>query len=182
MARNTYPQVLAWDGTSVVVRTDGDTSEHRQHARKLACKAAGTAILGALVSADPGPRGTVDLTWHPRVNRAGGAVANVPTVRELPAPDVDPRDARIAELERMLAELKGAPVKAAAPARELPAFLVREPVACETCRDHGAVRKAGKHAGGAYRTRDGADAAWANGNAVKCPARGCAARKARKAA
>lgn len=46
-----------------------------------------------------------------------------------------------------------------------------EPVGevCGVCRGYGVVRKRGKHAGGPYKTANGADAATANGNSEVCP-------------
>jgi hypothetical protein len=40
---------------------------------------------------------------------------------------------------------------------------------CGQCKGYGVVRKRGNHAGQAYKTANGADAATANGNSTVCP-------------
>lgn len=42
-------------------------------------------------------------------------------------------------------------------------------VACETCKGFGYVRKFGENKGHAYKRQNGANQAWANGSADRCP-------------
>lgn len=143
----------------MVVRVKG--TDDRAEARKLAQQAAGTAFVSA---AQPHDKGGFVVPVTAKALAARKVVGALPPAVTFTEPKAAPAKAR-----------KAAPK---APARELPAFLRKAPVTCTTCRDHGVVRKAGKHAGGAYKTADGAAAATANGNSVKCPTH----KRARKAA
>lgn len=149
-------------GDRMVVRVKG--TDDKQAARKLAGQAAGTPFVGA---AQPHDKGGFVVHVSAKALAARKVVGATPPAVTFAEPKAAPAKAA-----------KAAKAAQAAPARELPAFLRKAPVTCPTCRDHGVVRKAGKHAGGAYKTADGAAAATANGNSVKCPTH----KRARKAA
>ncbi len=174
-------KLVSSDPSRVVVRIAEDTRENRAEARKVAMRAAGTVTIGALQSVTPRKGTSVELTWTPNLNRVSPPVREVAVPAAPKAPKVDPRDAKIAELERMLAELRGEAPKAP---KAAPEFLRKDDagITCKTCRDFGVVRKAGEHAGQAYKTAKGAEAATANGNSVPCTGAAHKVRKGRKSA
>lgn len=198
MARKTQTQVdVRRNGREIRVTVPGaDTPQARKTARGLAMKAVGTVGIGALTSVDETTGGHT-YAWHPSAAAlaARKVVPGVPPVRTLKRDDAPAParggDDRLAWLERelarvtaALAEATGAPVSvpAPAPARELPAFLRKEPVACEHCRDFGLVRAQGPNAGNAYKTLKGAQASHADGRAKACTCKaGKAFRKGKRA-
>jgi hypothetical protein len=197
MAKNTLPRVT-WDGTTVTVRITEDTREARfAAARGLATKAAGTIMVGKLVSCEP-VKGGYLCTWRPdlaKVSRpvdVDASTVKAQTTREASGPCARRHgraEALRAELARITARIDAlamlTPGTKAAPkaAREVPPAVAerkaRQAAAkCSKCEDLGVVRKHGENAGGAYKGAKGAAWALENGTGVACT---CKAGKAHAA-
>jgi hypothetical protein len=179
---------LAHHGRTATVTVTGKgalTPETRKGARLLAQRTVGVVGVSTPEEVSTGKRWSLAFAVSERALAARKVVPATPGKRAVadPAPTgTDDRAAYLArEVARLTAEiarLTGTDVPTES-VREVPAFLrKREDVTCATCQDFGRVRAHGPRAGQPYRTQAGADAAHANGNAVKCPSH----KRARKSA
>lgn len=175
MSRNATHVADAPSGIIRIYVPGADDQDGRKLARNLACKVHGGVGVGKTPAASKASRGHIYDFAPVQVTR--GADGKV-----LPASGQarvqDPRDAKIAELERMLAELRDdmprvIPPKAPKAKREIPPAVKARmdkaaAVTCKTCKDFGVVRKAGPKAGRPYVTLKGAQEATVKGNSVPC--------------
>lgn len=161
-------------GDVLVVTVTG--AKDAAEARKLAQKAAGTAAVGSAVPHPDKPVHTVHVSAKALAARK--VVGSVPPAKALAAP-ADALTAVLASLDPAVAKVIRAALKGAeAPAApKAPNTFVTDVIGkraaakaaahCTTCADFGIVRGAGKRAGEAYTTANGARGALAP---VTCPA------------
>lgn len=154
-------------------RPETVTADIRKAARTAAQQAHGGVMVGKTPAHVPAKfRGVLGFGWDfTPVGKSRAAVVDL-TPAKGKAGKAAPAVVFAAPVAETKAERKARKAAAkAAPVKAVPSFLgKRDDVSCEACQDYGVVRKAGKRAGGAYKTANGAATATAGGNSLPCTA------------